>query len=81
MIATLIRPIKSLNGSLSGQSGFYVRSFYGRSVIQHKPDRSGHVATPQERANRERFAEAYGKRYTKSVPNPCQGKDEVLQGL
>lgn len=60
MITTLEFPIKSLVGSLDNR--YYIRRMpSGKQVIQRKPNRSNHVPTPAEAANRLRFKLNYAK--------------------
>ena len=60
MIVELIIPIEALRGRLR-QDGFYFRKYKGRQLVQRCPNRKGHVKTPAEARNQERFAERYGK--------------------
>lgn len=58
--ATLIRPFTELRGTLKNHDKVYTRMLNGKCVIQSKPNRSSHVPTPAETANRRRFGEIYG---------------------
>jgi len=61
MIVELIIPIEALRGTLR-QDGFYFRKYKGRQLVQRCPNRKGHVKTPAEARNQERFAERYGRK-------------------
>ena len=61
MIAELIIPIETLKGQLR-KDGFYFRMYKGKQIVQRCPNRQGHVKTPNEQANQERFIEKYRKK-------------------
>jgi len=63
MTATPICPIETMHGSLT--PNFYCRMVNGQLIIQRKPNRKGHIPTPNEAANQQRFAALYRvpKRY------------------
>ena len=50
-------PIEWLKGNLAGH--YYCRLYRGKTIIQRRPDRSGHTKTPAEAANQQRFAARY----------------------
>ena len=57
--------IDSVTGILMGSDPFYIRRYRCkdgsiRHIVQARPDRSGHVATPAEAANRKAFGERFG---------------------
>ena len=57
--------IDSVRGIVMGSDPFYLRRYTRRDgrilhIVQARPDRSGHVATPAEAANRKAFGERYG---------------------
>ena len=66
MIANLQNPIAAIRGALSLSGQYYARMLNGKCVIQRKPNRSQHVPTPDETANRQRFIAHYRKSH-KSV--------------
>lgn len=59
-------PIEYLTGMLMGSDPYYFRR-YPKSgggymqIAQARPNRSGHVASESEAANRREFAERYGR--------------------
>ena len=58
MRVELMIPIDSLRGKLS-EDGFYFRKYRGQQLVQKCPNRSGHVKTPAEAANQQRFAQRF----------------------
>lgn len=52
-----------LKGNISQQ--FYCRSYKGKTIIQHRPDRSNHVKTQAEMENQKRFAALYAGKHNK----------------
>ena len=58
--------IDSIQGIIMGSDPFYVRRYRCkdgsiRHIVQARPDRSGHGATPAEEANRKAFGQRFGK--------------------
>ena len=62
MKVELIIPIETLKGVLR-KDGFYFRMYKDKQIVQKCPNRSGHVKTPAEVANQQRFAATWGQRY------------------
>ena len=59
-----IMPIETLYGKLHQHGKYYFRrSRSGRIFACRCPNRSGHVKTPQEAANQQRFARQYAGRH------------------
>jgi len=57
--------IDAVRGVLMGSDPFYIRRYKRKDgtvefIVQARPDRSGHKATPAEAANREAFGRRYG---------------------
>ena len=57
--------IESVQGILMGSDPFYLRRYKCRDgrilhIVQARPDRSGHIATPAEAANRRAFGQRFG---------------------
>ena len=57
--------IDSVTGVLMSSDPFYIRRYRCKDgsvkhIVQARPDRSGHKATPAEAANREAFGKRYG---------------------
>ena len=57
--------IDSVTGILIGSDPFYIRRYKRKDgrvefIVQARPNRSGHKATPAEAANREAFGKRYG---------------------
>ena len=57
--------IDSVTGVLIGSDPFYIRRYTRKDgrvefIVQARPNRSGHKATPAEAANREAFGKRYG---------------------
>lgn len=57
--------IEFLRGSVCKTDKYYIRRYRGKNgkvryIVQAKPDRSGHKATPAESANRKAFGKRYG---------------------
>jgi len=57
--------IDAVRGVLMGTDPFYIRRYKRKDgtvefIVQARPDRSGHKATPAEAANREAFGRRYG---------------------
>ena len=67
-IATLIRLFSELRGTLKSHDAVYARMLNGHCIIQRKPDRSAHIPTPAETANRRRFGQLYGTARKKHPP-------------
>lgn len=61
MIVNLQNPIVAIRGALSLDSRYYARMLNGQCVIQRKPNRSNHLPTQEETANRQRFIARYRK--------------------
>ena len=59
MIVTFKKPIEGIRGKIRLEDGFYIRKLHGKYVVQRCPNRKGHVATPRERANQQRFIQQY----------------------
>ena len=57
---TFIDPIAGMHGKLSEKSNTYIRQINGKFITQRCPDRSNHVATEAEAANRRAFGAKYG---------------------
>lgn len=57
MKAEPIYPIHALHGRITKH--YYCRQQNGRLIIQRCPNRSGHVPTAKEAANRQLFAARY----------------------
>ena len=55
-----IDPIAGVHGKLSGESNTYIRKVNGKFITQRCPDRSNHVASEAEAANRRAFGAKYG---------------------
>ena len=64
MRADLIIPIEALRGMLR-RDGYYFRIYRGQQIVQRCPNRKGHIKTPAEQANQQRFASTWGQRYKK----------------
>ena len=69
-IVTLIRPFAEMHGSLKSRDNVYTRMLNGKCIIQRKPDRSVHIPTPAETANRQRFGTIYGTARKQHPPPP-----------
>ena len=57
--------IDSVYGIVMGSDPFYIRRYRRKDgsvihIVQARPDRSGHVATPAEAANRKAFGKRFG---------------------
>lgn len=57
--------IDSVRGIIMGSDPFYLRRYRCKDgrilhIVQARPDRSGHIATPAEAANRKVFGKRYG---------------------
>ena len=57
--------IDSVRGVLLGSDPFYIRRYRRKDgtilhIVQARPDRSGHKATPAEAANRVAFGKRFG---------------------
>lgn len=57
--------IESVSGIVMGSDPFYLRRYRCKDgrvkhIVQARPDRSGHIATPAEAANRKAFGRRYG---------------------
>ena len=59
MIVTFKNPLDGIRGKMRLKDGFYVRKIYGKYVVQRCPNRKGHVPTPHEKANQQRFIQQY----------------------
>lgn len=55
-----VDPVAGMHGKFSEKSKTYVREINGKFITQHCPDRSAHVATEAEAANRRAFGAKYG---------------------
>lgn len=63
-----IFPIDAFYGKLNSRDPYYFRrSRKGFMYSCRCPDRTRHRPTEAEQANRQRFAETWGKRYKKSA--------------
>ena len=61
-----ILPIEVFYGKLNERGKYYFRrSRKGIIYACRCPNRKGHVKTPAERANQQRFASTWGQRYKK----------------
>ena len=61
MITTFQSPVAGLIGKLQYNGKFYIRRLYGKYILQRCPNRKGHVATPEEKANQQRFIRDWRK--------------------
>ena len=68
--------IDSVTGIMIGSDPFYIRRYRCkdgsiRHIVQARPDRSSHNATPAEAANRKAFGKKYGtaRRLNKELRN------------
>ena len=57
--------IDSVRGKVMGSDPFYLRRYRCKDgrilhIVQARPNRSGHIATPAETANRKAFGERFG---------------------
>ena len=59
MIVTFKKPVEGVRGKIRLEYGFYVRKMYGKYILQRCPNRKGHVPTPREKANQQRFIQQY----------------------
>ena len=59
MIVTFKKPIEGIRGKIRLEDGFYIRKLHGKYVVQRCPNRKGHVATPAEKENQQRFIQQY----------------------
>lgn len=75
--------IESVRGILIGTDPFYIRRYPGRNgevmhIVQGRPDRSGHTATPAESDNRASFGIVFGKeRHREFVARTMKGQLEI----
>ena len=75
--------IDSVRGILIGTDPFYIRRYPGRGgeimhIVQARPDRSAHQATPAERANRVAFGIVFGKeRHREFIARTMKGQLEI----
>ena len=69
-------PIRSVRGILIRTDPYYIRRYPARGggvmhIVQSRPDRSRHTATPSETANRQNFAERYGRQRHEEYRERC----------
>lgn len=75
--------IESVRGILIGTDPFYIRRYPGRGgeimhIVQGRPDRSRHTATPAEAANRVAFGIVFGKeRHREFVARAMKGQLQI----
>ena len=75
--------IDSVTGILMGTDPFYVRRYPDREggimhIVQARPNRSRHVATPAEAANRVAFGILFGKeRHREFIARTMKGQLEI----
>ena len=75
--------IDSVTGILMGTDPFYLRRYPGRNgevmhIVQARPDRSGHTATPAEAANRVAFGIVFGKeRHREFIARTMKGQLQI----
>ena len=67
--------IDSVTGMLMSTDSFYIRRYPGRNgeimhIVQRRPNRSGHVPTPAEAANRTAFGIRFGRERSKKFKEP-----------
>lgn len=79
MKAELIIPIETLRGMLR-RDGYYFRVYRGQQIVQRCPNRKGHVKTPAEAANQQRFASTWGKRYKGGGGGEVRGEGLEVRG-
>lgn len=64
--------IDSVRGIMMGSDPFYIRRYRCKDgsikhIVQARPDRSKHIATPAEAANRAAFGKRYGTERKRNV--------------
>ena len=75
--------IESVRGILMGTDPFYIRRYPERGggvmhIVQARPDRSSHQATPAEVANRVAFGIVFGKeRHREFIARTMKGQLEI----
>ncbi|MBQ7632047.1 MAG: hypothetical protein IJS82_04740 [Paludibacteraceae bacterium] len=75
--------IDSVRGILIGTDPFYIRRYPGRNgqtmhIVQARPDRSGHVPSEAEAANRVAFGIVFGKeRHREFIARTMKGQLEI----
>ena len=71
MLVSFQSPVVGAIGKLEHDGKFYIRRMYGKYILQRCPNRKGHVPTPEEKANQERFIRDWRKSKTwNHIPNP-----------
>lgn len=61
--------IETMYGMVNQQAGYYIRrSPTGKLFTCRRPNRAGHVKTPAEAANQQRFAARYAGRHNHNRP-------------
>ena len=61
MLVSFQSPVAGAIGKLEHDGKFYIRRMYGKYILQRCPNRRGHVATPAEKENQQRFIQQYRK--------------------
>ena len=75
--------IDSVRGLLMGSDPFYIRRYPDRDgkvmhIVQARPNRSGHVASEAEKANRVVFGFLYGtERHREFIARTMKGQLEI----
>ena len=75
--------IDSVQGILIGTDPFYIRRYPGRNgqimhIVQARPDRSDHIATEAEAANRVAFGIVFGKeRHREFIARTMKGQLQI----
>ena len=64
MLVSFQSPVVGAIGKLEHDGKFYIRRMYGKYILQRCPNRKGHVPTPEEKANQERFIRDWRKSKT-----------------
>ena len=59
MLVSFQSPVAGAIGKLEHDGKFYIRRMYGKYILQRCPNRRGHVATPAEKENQQRFIQQY----------------------
>ena len=76
-------PIRSIRGLLMGSDPYYFRRYPASGggvmhIAQARPNRTGHVATEAEAANRREFAERFGRqRHEEYMERTMRGQMEI----
>ena len=77
MKAELIIPLACLRGKLRND-GYYFRLYRGQQIVQRCPNRSNHIKTPAEAANRVAFGIVFGKeRHREFIARTMKGQFEI----